>query len=192
MGSRSRHPHEKDSSNSKQNTPRHDERTLAQRVCGGVAPRNKIPSDHLSLCQPPGNTPSGKSSSSRVLTLALKAERPLPSSPDNLVSKPSPFPEFSAVWKLGSSFLSPQAKSLQTSEEELSWEGRGDIKIMAMPGSSFTPTPLDHEDILEVKHPPRVNALQAETTILKQDDAILASLAYLDQSEKFSSEVLRF
>ncbi|GFV98526.1 transposable element Tcb1 transposase [Trichonephila clavipes] len=29
MGSRSHHPHEKDPSNSKQNTPRHDERTLA-------------------------------------------------------------------------------------------------------------------------------------------------------------------
>ncbi|GFW66570.1 hypothetical protein TNCV_3841091 [Trichonephila clavipes] len=28
MGSRSRHPHEKDSRNPKQNTPRHDERTL--------------------------------------------------------------------------------------------------------------------------------------------------------------------
>ncbi|GFV77406.1 hypothetical protein TNCV_3378521 [Trichonephila clavipes] len=28
MGSRSRHPDEKDSSNSKQDTPRHDERTL--------------------------------------------------------------------------------------------------------------------------------------------------------------------
>ncbi|GFT35230.1 uncharacterized protein TNCV_1095931 [Trichonephila clavipes] len=36
MGSRSHHPHEKDSSNSKQDTPRHDERTLFTcRNCGG-------------------------------------------------------------------------------------------------------------------------------------------------------------
>ncbi|GFS78265.1 uncharacterized protein TNCV_3172201 [Trichonephila clavipes] len=31
---------------------------------------------------------------------------------------------------------------------------------MATPGSSFTPTPLGHEDNLEVRHHPRVNALQ--------------------------------
>ncbi|GFW66490.1 uncharacterized protein TNCV_3310091 [Trichonephila clavipes] len=32
MGSHNRHPHEKDSSNPKQNTPRHDERTLPESV----------------------------------------------------------------------------------------------------------------------------------------------------------------
>ncbi|GFU91487.1 uncharacterized protein TNCV_2542551 [Trichonephila clavipes] len=31
---------------------------------------------------------------------------------------------------------------------------------MATPGSSFTPTPLGHEDNLEVRHHPRANALQ--------------------------------
>ncbi|GFV77735.1 hypothetical protein TNCV_1574841 [Trichonephila clavipes] len=37
MGSRSRHPHEKDSSNSKQDTPRHDERTLLESLNFHVA-----------------------------------------------------------------------------------------------------------------------------------------------------------
>ncbi|GFW44789.1 uncharacterized protein TNCV_4511031 [Trichonephila clavipes] len=31
---------------------------------------------------------------------------------------------------------------------------------MAIPGSSFTPTPLGHEDNLDVRHQPRPNALQ--------------------------------
>ncbi|GFS57076.1 hypothetical protein TNCV_4238581 [Trichonephila clavipes] len=31
---------------------------------------------------------------------------------------------------------------------------------MATPGSSFTPTPLGHEDNLEVRHHPRANTLQ--------------------------------
>ncbi|GFS78257.1 hypothetical protein TNCV_3172131 [Trichonephila clavipes] len=41
MGSRSRHPHEKDSSNSKQDTPRHDERTLSYPHRGSLVVRVK-------------------------------------------------------------------------------------------------------------------------------------------------------
>ncbi|GFV16225.1 hypothetical protein TNCV_3379891 [Trichonephila clavipes] len=33
-----------------------------------------------------------------------------------------------------------------------------------MPGSSFTPTPLGHEDNLEVRHHPRANALDSYLT----------------------------
>ncbi|GFV26665.1 hypothetical protein TNCV_4059851 [Trichonephila clavipes] len=38
--------------------------------------------------------------------------------------------------------------------------GYRDIKIMVTPGSSFTPTPISHEDNLEVGHPPRADALR--------------------------------
>ncbi|GFU83257.1 SH3 domain-containing protein [Trichonephila clavipes] len=51
MGSRSRHPHEKDSSNSKQDTPRHDERTLISKdVIRVVTAHTAAPnSDELSI-----------------------------------------------------------------------------------------------------------------------------------------------
>ncbi|GFW73084.1 hypothetical protein TNCV_832031 [Trichonephila clavipes] len=62
MGSRSRHPHEKDSSNPKQNTPRHDERTLispscrlreTQRFCNRYLSSSQVPTrDRRTFTQP--------------------------------------------------------------------------------------------------------------------------------------------
>ncbi|GFX52539.1 hypothetical protein TNCV_4325551 [Trichonephila clavipes] len=46
---------------------------------------------------------------------------------------------------------------------------------MSTPGSLFTPTPLGHEDNLEVRHQPRANALQHES-IQRWDVVELESL----------------
>ncbi|GFW11335.1 hypothetical protein TNCV_3808551 [Trichonephila clavipes] len=48
-----------------------------------------------------------------------------------------------------------------------------DIEVMATPGSSFSPTPLGHEDNLQVRQHPRANALQPvsiQTESLKYND----------------------
>ncbi|GFV87765.1 hypothetical protein TNCV_780471 [Trichonephila clavipes] len=37
-----------------------------------------------------------------------------------------------------------------------------------MPGSSFTPTPLGHEDNLEVRHHPRANASHVKSPIMTE------------------------
>ncbi|GFS57324.1 hypothetical protein TNCV_491981 [Trichonephila clavipes] len=60
---------------------------------------------------------------------------------------------------------------------------------MATPGSSFTPTPLDHEDNLEVRHHPQANALQPHNHDMRAYDFRIQKLLSGSNPQSLACEV---
>ncbi|GFS89677.1 hypothetical protein TNCV_3787191 [Trichonephila clavipes] len=63
-----------------------------------------------------------------------------------------------------------------------------DINIMATPGSSFTPTPLGHEDNLEVRQHPRPNALHSFVSSECQITRVVENESRRDVTKQFCSK----